>query len=65
LSKNITKSINPLPDYSIGKPDLPAFSFPKGDRFMPDKKSEIPPPDHYFRESLPTLYNKNMPNLGY
>jgi hypothetical protein len=53
-----------LPAYSIGKPDLPAFSFPKGDRFIPDKKSEIPPPDHYFRESLPNLYNNKKPDLS-
>ena len=63
LSKNITKSINPLPDYSIGKANLPEFSFPKGERFMTDKKCEIPPPDYYFRESLPNLYDKKKPDL--
>jgi len=64
LSKNINKSVSPLPDYSIGKPNLPAFSFPKGDRFIPEKNNEIPPPDHYFRESLPSLYDNKLPNLS-
>lgn len=66
LSKNITKSLNPLPDYNIGKPNLPAFSFPRGDRFNLDKKSDNPPPDYYFRDSLPNINFSDFkkPNLS-
>jgi hypothetical protein len=58
LSKNITKTLNPLPDYSVGKPNPPMFSIPRNERFGIEKGYDIPGPDNYFRES-PSLLNEN------
>ena len=33
LSKNLTKNLNPLPNYNVVKANLPSFSIPKADRF--------------------------------
>jgi hypothetical protein len=64
LSKNMNKNINPIPDYSIGKPDLPAYSFPKGERFFSDRKNEFRTTDYYSTSTLPNE-DRKLPNLGY
>jgi hypothetical protein len=33
LSKNLTKNLNPLPNYNTVKPNLPSFSMPRAERF--------------------------------
>ncbi len=58
LSKNISKTLNPLPDYSIGKANAPIFSIPRSERFGIEKGYDIPAPDSYFREPR-QLLNEN------
>jgi hypothetical protein len=50
LSKNITKNLNPLPNYNTVKPSLPSFSMAKADRFGEEGKIQMPGPNAYFRE---------------
>lgn len=33
LSKNLTKNLNPLPNYNTVKENLPSYSIPRADRF--------------------------------
>ena len=63
LSNNISKSVNPLPDYNIGKQNLPIYSFPKGSRFEIEKNYDIPGPDNYNIESLPNFHDRKLDNL--
>ena len=63
LSKNITKSLNPLPDYSVGKPNAPVFSIPRSERFEIEKGYDIPAPDRYFREGSPLLNENKVYNV--
>lgn len=63
LSKNINKSLNPLPDYSVGKSNLPAFSFSRGERFLFDRNSTNPAPDCYYTEELTCLKDKKKSDL--
>lgn len=49
LSKNVTKSMYPLPNYNTVKPNAPGFLFGSSERFVPPKASERP---------AHTLYNK-------
>lgn len=58
LSKNLTKSLNPLPDYNTVKPNLPSYSIPKGLRFEQDKILETPGPSEYFHNQLTELQTK-------
>jgi hypothetical protein len=62
LSKNITKSLNPLPDYSIGKPNAPTFSIPRSDRFNIEKGYDLPGPDNYFKEPKSILSDNRIYN---
>ena len=34
LSKNLTKNLNPLPNYNAVKENLPSFSMPRAERFI-------------------------------
>jgi hypothetical protein len=61
LSKDISKNINPLPDYNTVKQNLPSFSFPKADRFEEEKIYQLPGPNAYFRDHQEILEGgKNM-----
>lgn len=48
LSKNLTKNLNPIPDLTVFKPNLPSYSIPKGERFVPDKILNVPGPGIYY-----------------
>lgn len=65
LSKSITKTINPLPDYHVGKPDSPIYSIPRGNRFEIEKNYAVPGPDTYFTDSQNIKQDFKMNDLKY
>jgi len=65
LSKNITKTLNPLPDYSIGKANSPEYTIPRSNRFEVEKGYDVPGPDNYFREPKQLLNDYRLYNLKY
>jgi hypothetical protein len=50
LSKNLTKNLNPLPNYNTIKQNLPAFSMPRAERFETERDYKRPGPNSYFPE---------------
>ena len=48
LSKNLTKNLNPLPNYSNIKPNLPSYSIPVADRFQSGTLDKAPGPYSYY-----------------
>jgi hypothetical protein len=61
LSKNLTKNLNPLPDYNTVKPHLPSYSIPKSQRFVDESTMEIPGPNSYFKGSYPNHFDDSKP----
>jgi hypothetical protein len=53
LSKNLTKNLNPLPNYNTIKTNLPSFSIPKADRFQIESDFKRPGPNSYFPQENP------------
>ena len=48
LSKNLTKNLNPLPNYKTVKPNLPSFSIPTAERFEVERTFQKPGPNSYY-----------------
>jgi hypothetical protein len=48
LSKNLTKNLNPLPNYNNVKPNLPSFSMPRAERLTVQQEFET----NYQNENL-------------
>jgi hypothetical protein len=47
LSKNLSKEINPIPNYGVVKENLPSFSIPKARRFESERLEKMPGPGAY------------------
>ena len=58
LSKNLTKNLNQLPNYSSVKQNLPSYSIPKAYRFEEEKGDKLPGPMSYFQDKYYEMESK-------
>lgn len=47
VGKNLSNTMNNLPDYNVGKDKYPLYSFPMRNRFDLERNIENPSPDAY------------------